>query len=173
MTTAAAGMKNLDLARTIEETKRTVLGSIRKHLPAELHASVEDVAQETYLRYFLAYRGKPALDGDSIHKWLYVAAKNEALRAARKHRRAGFSLLRFLQGFRAEQTEPSEETPSAEKLASGLPLKYREAAMLRLAGLDVAAIAKRLRIAPGTVKSRLSRGRELMQRMAANEREAQ
>jgi RNA polymerase sigma-70 factor (ECF subfamily) len=132
---------------------------------------VEDVAQETYLRYYLAYRNREALDGDSIHRWLYVAAKNESLRAARKHRRAGFSLLRFLQTARPEaESPPPENVPSAQQLAAELPPKYKEATMLRLAGLNVADIARRLRIAPGTVKSRLSRGRQLMQRMAANER---
>lgn len=165
-------MTGLDLTAVIEQTKRTVLGAIRKHLPAELHGSVEDVAQETYLRYYLAYRWKEPLDGDSLHKWLYTAARNEARKAARTQRRAGFSLLRFWQTKTAE-AEPEEETETqTDRLVAGLPEKYREPTVLRLSGLDQAQIARRLRIAPGTVKSRLSRARELMRRMAANEREA-
>lgn len=148
-----------------------MLGAIRRHLPAELHASVEDVAQETYLRYFLAFRSKPPLAGDDLHRWLYTAARNEASRAGRKQRRAGFSLLRFWQAGSREvfAQEDPEETADPQKLAQELPDKYRVPTLLRLSGLSLAEIAKRLNVAQGTVKSRLSRGRDLMRRMAANE----
>ncbi|MCE9599597.1 MAG: RNA polymerase sigma factor [Spirochaetia bacterium] len=170
-------MTEAELAQVIEASKQTVLRAIQSNLPGEQHASVEDVAQETYLRYFLAFRNKQALQGDDLQRWLYVAARNECRRAARKNRREGFALFRFDWTFRksslaipdsaAIESESGEFAESKARVrlhVDRMPEPFREATLLRLKGMKMAEIARSLGISAGTVKSRLARGREWLAR---------
>lgn len=161
-------MTDQDLTRAIESTKHTVLKAVRKHLPADLYAQAEDVAQETYLRYYLAFKTKQPPRGEELHRWLYTAAKNEALRAGRTGRRITMKLMRWFNNQPRESVEEPAPAISPEILVRGLPPEYREPALLRLQGMSLKEIGRTLKLAPGTVKSRLSRGRNLLQRMAAN-----
>lgn len=172
-------MTQVELAQAIEASKQTVLRAIGRHLPGELHANVEDVAQETYLRYFLAFKQTPGLSGDDLQRWLYVAARNECRRAARKGRREGFALFRFDWLFRSQDAGVEEDFKTESRAIESeqknarirshileMPEPFREATQLRLNGMKMADIARSLGVSAGTVKSRLARGREWLARYA-------
>jgi RNA polymerase sigma-70 factor (ECF subfamily) len=121
-------------------------------------ALVDDVAQETLMtleRRIGSFEGRA-----KFRTWLYAVARNEALMALRRR-----------------QMGPVEEAPASstrfssivvgrltiEALIDGLPEPYRETLRLQLfdnCGYD--AIAKRLDIPIGTVRSRLAKARDLL-----------
>lgn len=173
-------MTESDLIRAIESSKRTVLKSIQRHLMPEMASIAEDVAQDTYLRYYLAFQGKPPLGAQDLNRWLYVAARNECRRAVRKWNREGRAFSRFkneLLVLRKDESDkdPFEDTNSEQKewlkeQINLLPSPYRETMILRLAGDKVEAIAKKLNISEGTVKSRISRAKEWLSRFTNTNR---
>ena len=120
-----------------------------------------DAAQEAMISIV---RGLPAFDGRSAFStWVYRITTNACLDELRRRRR--------------RPTEPLPERdhsePGAPDLAEGvadrltvdaalaaLPLEFRTAVVLRdVCRLDYAEIAEVLEIPPGTVRSRIARGR--------------
>lgn len=128
-------------------------------------AAVDDIAQETLVtveRRISSYEGRAKL-----RTWLHTVARNQALMALRRR-----------------QAEPVEDVPgdsarfssvvigrlTIEALVDGLPEPYRETLQLQLqAQLDYEAIAARLGVPVGTVRSRLAKARELL-RVAMEQR---
>jgi RNA polymerase sigma-70 factor (ECF subfamily) len=159
-------MNRNELTHAVEEGKKTVFKAIRNHLPQEMGHHVEDVAQETFLRYYLAFQNKAALSGDDLHRWLYVAARNECLRFARSKRREGFAILRLFYSFNesVEDCYQLEDEIPLKKHIEKMPEPYRTVTSMRAAGSSVREISSQLGISSGTVKSRLSRGREFLAR---------
>lgn len=133
----------------------------------------EDAVQDAYLR---AYRAFGGFQGDAMRPWLLAIVRNAALRVLQKRKSArGLLSLDSAIGLGGAETvlEVASPEPSAEAelIAAGerdrlraalaeLPDVYREIVVFRdLEGLSYAEIAEVLQIAPGTVMSRLSRGR--------------
>ena len=75
-------MTEAELTGAIERSKVTALKSIRRHLPHDLDGLLDDIVQETYLRYYMTFRDSRPLSDDYLHRWIYVAARNESLQAA-------------------------------------------------------------------------------------------
>jgi RNA polymerase sigma-70 factor (ECF subfamily) len=111
-------------------------------------------------------RGLPRFDGRSAFTtWSYRVATNAALDELRRRRR------RPLVGLPEDDgTEPTSqirpvdavvaERVDIDEAIAGLPETLRTAVVLRdLCGLDYAEIAEILEIPPGTVRSRIARGR--------------
>jgi RNA polymerase sigma-70 factor (ECF subfamily) len=121
-------------------------------------ALVDDVTQATLVtveRRIGSYEGRA-----KFRTWLHTVARNEALMAVRRR-----------------QAEPVAEPPGAsarfssvvagrltiEALVDGLPEPYRQTLRLQLFdNLDYDAIAGRLEVPVGTVRSRLAKARELL-----------
>jgi RNA polymerase sigma-70 factor (ECF subfamily) len=169
-------MTEHEFTAIIKATKKVVLSAVEKHLAARFHHAIDDVVQETYLR---AYRGlvKRQFRGESlVSTWLYEIAKNECYRMNRKlmreeekARRASGALVDAGAAYAFE--EPGgRDTRAADleklrKTIARLPVKYRGVLELVSLGHTEKEIASRLDIRSGTVKSRLSRGRELLARV--------
>jgi RNA polymerase sigma-70 factor, ECF subfamily len=119
----------------------------------------EDVVASVFLamvRGLASYRAGQA----PFVAWLYRIASNEINRSIRKRR------IRSFFGLYTEIATPAESTDEAEQLRvalSQLPLHYQTALSLHyLEDLSINEVAAVVGSAPGTVKSRLARGRELL-----------
>jgi RNA polymerase sigma-70 factor (ECF subfamily) len=131
----------------------------------------DDVAQATLVtveRRIGSYEGR-----SKFRTWLFTVARNEALMAVRP---------------RKSDAEPVAEPPAAntrfssiiafrlsmEALVDGLPEPYRETLKLQaFENLDYDAIAARLGVPIGTVRSRLAKARQLLWDAMKEERERQ
>ncbi len=121
-------------------------------------ALIDDIAQETLMtleRRIGSFEGRA-----KFRTWLYAVARNEALMALRRR-----------------QSEPVEVSPgqitrfssmvagrlTIEALIDGLPEPYRETFKLQLfENLSYGAIAARLGVPIGTVRSRLAKSKGLL-----------
>src|SRR6188768_2280971 len=140
-------------------------------------AEVEDVAQEAFIK---AYRALPAFRGDSaFYTWLYRIAINTAKNALVASRRRPVSYDLDLQDgaqVQAHARLADTETPEALALTEeirrtvneaieALPDDLRLAIVLReLEGLSYEDIAKTMECPVGTVRSRIFRAREAIDR---------
>ena len=127
----------------------------------------EDMAQEAFLR---AYRALGRWRGDAAFStWLFALAGNLYRSELRRIPPRAIALDDL-----PEPTEPRSADPPLERddrdravrrSVQALPAKYREAMILfYFHGMDVAAAARSLEVPEGTVKARLSRGRDILRR---------
>lgn len=141
------------------------------------HADAEDLTQTTFVR---AFEALPRFEiRATFFTWLYRIAVNLALSHRRTQRRP---LLRFHDS--REEGRPISEPAAAivdgpeqeaerrelriqlEEALAQIDAEYRAAVILRdVEGLDYAAIAEILEIPPGTVKSRIFRGRMMLREL--------
>lgn len=118
-------------------------------------------------------RGLPKFDGRATFKtWSYRVATNACLDEMRRRNRRPIAVL--------ELPEPSLDGPQmdqqlADRLTldgamTQLPEEFRLPVVLRdVAGLDYAEIAETLDIPPGTVRSRIARGRKQLSGILGNQ----
>lgn len=139
-----------------------------------------DVAQEVFLR---VHRSLPKFRGDSsLSTWIYAITANLSRNAIRSKRnrekvqvlapqeeegtRSGFwdRVVDDRGTLQTRGLESRELNGAIQEALLQLPTDFREAVILRdLEGLDYEEIAKLLKTGLGTVKSRISRGRALLQ----------
>jgi RNA polymerase sigma-70 factor (ECF subfamily) len=141
-----------------------------------------DVCQEVFIT---VYRKLSRFRGDSSLKtWIYRIAVNRAANRCRwwnRLRRRGTISLEehlgregrggLLESLETGETSPEEsllkreERDQLERSLAKLPVKQRVALVLRdIEGLPYEQISVLLEISPGTVKSRIARGREELKR---------
>lgn len=156
-------MNENDFALIVRSTKKVVLSAIEKTLAERFYHAIDDVAQETYIR---AYRGlvKNSFRADSsIETWLYAIARNESLRMNRKLMREEEKALRSARQSGEESDMEAPDTSILHESISALPEKYRPVLQMMAEGLRINEISAKLGIRPGTVKSRASRGKKIIQ----------
>lgn len=125
-----------------------------------------DAAQEALIAIV---RGLPRFDRRSrFATWAYRVATNAALDELRRRRRRPEPVLDGIDNGSAGQggrSEPELAQAVADRIdldaaLAGLPDEFRAPVVLRdVAGFDYAGIAEVLDLAPGTVRSRIARGR--------------
>lgn len=145
-------------------------------------ATAEDLSQEVFLR---VHRGLPGFDGAvRFGTWLHAIAMNVAIsehrrRRALKRNRRTTSIDAPLPGTddlrhepHSREIEPGERAHHNEFAARvrdcvrELPDEFRDAVILRdMQDLSYEEIASILQLPPGTVRSRIHRGRLLLQQM--------
>ena len=119
-------------------------------------AEAENLLQEAYARAFARWSRVGGYDRPEA--WVRRVAINLAAMAERSLRRRARALLRL--GPPPLVPEFSPEAIDLHDALGALPLGQRQVIVLHhLVGLPVEEIARELRLAPGTVKSRLARGR--------------
>ena len=119
----------------------------------------EEVVQEAFARASL--RWSWLRDYNAPEAWVRRVAMNLAADRARKLRRQARAILRL--GPPSAAAEVSVETLALVEALRTLPVRQRQVIVLHhLVGLPVEEVARELRLAPGTVKSRLARGRAAM-----------
>lgn len=139
-------------------------------------ADALDATQEALIA---VVRGLPRFDGRSkFSTWVYRIATNACLDELRRRNRRPLVGLSEHDGTPIEMADDGP-SPVADRVADGLavdealttlPEDFRVAVVLRdICELDYAEIADVLDIAPGTVRSRIARGRgQLVDRLAGN-----
>jgi RNA polymerase sigma-70 factor, ECF subfamily len=128
----------------------------------------QDIVQEAYIR---ALKGFSRFRGKNPRAWLLTIVRNTAYSWIKKRNRVEERLVPFDEEIHAAclEVEPSEpyrerETQLIEEALKRLPTEFRETlALFELEGWSYKAIATRLNIPLGTVMSRLSRARRLLQ----------
>lgn len=128
-------------------------------------ARAEDMAQEAFLR---AYRGLGTWRRQAAFStWLFALATN--LYRSELHRIPARTVSLDSDGELAvparvaERLETEERAQAVRQAVQTLPPKYREALVLfHFHEMDVPAAARSLGVREGTLKARLSRGRELL-----------
>jgi len=160
----------LEFGNIVGETKKTVLAAVQKHLPARFYHSIDDVVQETYMRAFRHLSSGKFRNEAAVSSWLYTIARNESLRMARKLGREEEKMARLQEESMVNEVNDApqylHDMSMLENMLENIPLKYREVMLLRSRGVSEKEIAQQLGIRKGTVKSRFSRGREMLQRVA-------
>jgi len=167
-------MTEREFSEIVAETKAVVLSAIGKTLPSRFYHAVDDVAQETYIRAYRGLAGNTFRGEAALSSWLYKIARNESLRMAKKLIREEEKSRRAANETNHENGVPArpadgghdeEKLAAMERAIDNLPVKYRDVFDLLLRGHTEKEIARTLSIRPGTVKSRISRGKELIARL--------
>jgi RNA polymerase sigma-70 factor, ECF subfamily len=128
----------------------------------------EDIVQDAYVR---ALKGFPRFRGNNPRAWLLTIVRNTAYSWTKKRNRVEERLVPFEEDIHAArlEIEPSEpyrerETQLIDQALKRLPVEFRETLVLfELEGWSYKTIAAKLNIPLGTVMSRLSRARRLLQ----------
>ena len=143
-------------------------------------ATAEDLSQEVFLR---VHKGLPGFDGQvRFAAWLHTISVNVAIseyrrRRAQKRDKRTLSIDAPVRGTddlyltpEGHERDPSDNVHRREFLSRvrecvrELPDEYREAVVLRdMESLSYEEIAEALDLPPGTVRSRIHRGRLLLQ----------
>ena len=170
-----------DEAHLVERAKvdREARGELyRRHYPAIFRfvhrrignrSDADEVVSEVFLAmvknlHQFQYRGVP------FRVWLYRLAVTQVSRWARRNRRQALQQITDMSKQEARNADSSRWAAElVEAALSTLPNRLQAVLSLYyLAGMSVNEVAEVLKCRPGTVKSRLSRGRELMRRRLSN-----
>ncbi|MBP7737603.1 MAG: sigma-70 family RNA polymerase sigma factor [Spirochaetes bacterium] len=161
-------MTDIEFAAIVGRTKKVVLGAVRKHLAVRFSFAIDDVVQETYLRGYRHLAAGRFREESSVESWLYAIARNESIRMNGKLAREEEKAARA-----AEERELSmagaslsDEALAMDLLLERLPEKYKTVMTLKAQGVTEKEIALALGITMGTVKSRFSRGKEMLQKLS-------
>lgn len=143
--------------------------TLARHLTRDPN-DAEDVVQEAYLRALRHFRGYRGVDARA---WVLAIVRNTFHTWLRRERRQE-GVVEFdeeLHSPSGEGTHPGAlldamlDRESLERGLDGLPTEFREVLVLReIEGMSYKQIAAVVGIPPGTVMSRLARGRERLRR---------
>jgi RNA polymerase sigma-70 factor, ECF subfamily len=176
---SAAGLEDRTLARAATNGDRAALETLLDRHADRVHAlcrrvlgDPDDALDATQDALIAIARGIGSFDGRSAFTtWLYRVATNAALDELRRRSRRPMPV--------EELPEPSRPTGSIEDRVGArvdvdaalaqLPDEFRVAVVLRdLCDLDYAEIASVLDVPPGTVRSRIARGRAALADILGN-----
>lgn len=160
-----------DLLPAARDGDRDALGALLRRHERRLHALCRritgddadalDALQDAMVAIV---RGLPRFDGRSkVGTWMHRVATNTCLDELRRRRRRAAEPLPEVEpaadGTPAVDTTATDRAVIDEALAT-LPPEFRAPVVLRdLLGHDYATIAEMLDLPPGTVRSRIARGR--------------
>ena len=158
-------MTENEFRHLFNETKRVVLASIQKYLPAQHCHLIDDIVQETYISIISAYDKVSFPDDRCRNNYFYTVAKNETFKVLKKIKRNDntYDVLKenFIESDEYQQKIDNESEEIREKILQ-LPDKYKDVFLLALKNYSESEIASILKIRRGTVKSRMHRGREMI-----------
>ena len=151
---------------------------LRHHYPqvltlcTRLCRNPTDAADATQEAMIAIVRGLPGFDGRSAFStWVYRVATNACLDELRRRARRPIPAERV--EARPTATADPDGRMDIESALRTLPIEFRAAVVLRdLCGLDYDEIAEVLAIAPGTVRSRIARGRAVLARRLGNQNDS-
>jgi RNA polymerase sigma-70 factor (ECF subfamily) len=134
-------------------------------------ANPDDALDATQEALIAIARGISRFDGRSAFTtWLYRVATNAALDEVRRQRRRPRPVdVPDVASPVSELESEVDERVDIDRALATLPLEFRVAVVLRdLCDLDYAEIARILDVPPGTVRSRIARGRTSLRSAIGN-----
>jgi RNA polymerase sigma-70 factor (ECF subfamily) len=157
---ASAGDRDASRA-LVELYQRRVFALVSRMLAGRGRATIEDVAQDTFLQVFRRIGSFAASGAAKLSTWILTIAARRAIDELRKQRPALLAEIEHTSEARSDDRAIRQELVAAiEAALRDLSPELRAAFVLReYHGLDYAEIARSLSIDLGTVKSRLSRAR--------------
>ncbi|MFN0250501.1 MAG: sigma-70 family RNA polymerase sigma factor [Kofleriaceae bacterium] len=153
----------------VERYQHRVFALISRMLWRQGRATIEDIAQDTFLRVFQSL-GRFDLDGPAkLSTWILTIAARRSIDELRRMRPVPTDDIR---GTSADRTDADVERKqliaAIEAALAELSPELRAAFLLReYHGLEYTEIARSLGIELGTVKSRLARARTLLRERLA------
>jgi RNA polymerase sigma-70 factor (ECF subfamily) len=157
-------MTSTEFSKIISETKSVVLSAIRKNLAERFSDSIDDVVQEVYIRAYKSLSQDKFRKDSSISTWLYTIARNESLRMNEKLIREEKKVEKLKLQTKETYSEV-EDKGTLEKIKDTIgkiPAIYSSVLIKLIEGKSEKKIAEELAIAQGTVKSRISRGKQMI-----------
>ena len=165
-----------ELARSASRGDRRALETLLERHADRIHTicrrvllDPQDALDATQEAMMAVVRGISRFDGRSAFStWLYRVTTNACLDELRRRRRrprpgldeADRPVDRGVAAAAPDPAGPVAARVDVDAALAQLPPEYRAAVVLRdLCGLDYAEIGEVLRIPPGTVRSRIARGR--------------
>lgn len=170
---AAAGDRTA--ARALVETYQVrVFALASRVLAGRGRATVEDVAQDTFLQVFRRLASFTPGGVAKLSTWILTIAARRAIDELRRQRPTLVADLEHTSDARGDERAVRKELVAAiEAALRTLSPELRAAFVLReYHGLDYAEIARALSIDLGTVKSRLSRARAALRERLAEVHDA-
>jgi RNA polymerase sigma-70 factor, ECF subfamily len=145
----------------VEAYQRRVFALVSRMLAGRGRATIEDVAQDTFLQVFRRIGSFASSGAAKLSTWILTIAARRAIDELRKQRPALLAEIEHTSEARSDDRAIRQELVAAiEAALRDLSPELRAAFVLReYHGLDYAEIARSLSIDLGTVKSRLSRAR--------------
>jgi RNA polymerase sigma-70 factor (ECF subfamily) len=135
----------------------------------------QDIVQEAYVRAMKGFKG---FRGGNARSWLLAIVRNVAYSWLKKHAKQPYMVPfdpAIHDGTMGEQPSESaheERVRQLDEVLNRLPIEMREILLLReLEGWSYKQLASTLKVASGTVMSRLSRARQRLQRELAEFRQ--
>ena len=170
-TLAAARRGDREACDRLLRTHQPMIWAICRRIVGDDHGAA-DAAQEAMIS---VVRNVGRFDGRSqVRTWIYRIATNAALDEVRRSTRrpgvAGDEVLTARAGTTADGVSGVDDRLLVEEALAHLPADFRAAVVLRdLVDLDYGEIGDILGIPPGTVRSRIARGRRaLAEHLAAS-----
>ena len=145
--------------------QRPLLSLIRSRLSTNEQADIEDVTQDTLLQAWLSLtRGTPS----NFQAWLYQLARNRCTdwlrsRAKTKNVRDALTVRQLVDRRGSKSLDMNERIDEIADVIENIPLQERKALTdFYFQGFSIAEIAARQKTPPGTIKRRLSYGRDMV-----------
>lgn len=160
-------MTDKEFESIIHETKPAVLSAIRRYLSNHLSDHVDDIAQTTYLKAYVKLKKVSPTEIKSLTNYLYTIAKNESLKWNIKEQKLINTYKLIESEFTPEEKE--EKDVNVHDLIKTLPQPYEEVWDLFCKGLKLKQISEHLNLTLNTVKTRLFRGKKLIQKQWGGE----
>lgn len=164
----AIAMDHKEFATIVNRTKAIVLKAVQKHLAAQFYEAIDDVVQETYIRAYKSLVAGKFKSESTLETWLYRIAANESKRMNQKLFRELKKVSRIAVAM-DDSMEVVFDGIEIKKMIEKLPLIYKDVLQLKAQGECEENIAKRLNLPRGTVKSRLSRGKQILYKLLQEE----
>ena len=164
-------MNEKEFTDIVNSTKKIVLSAVEKNLAERFSFAIDDVVQETYIRAYRSLVNNKFRGESALSTWLYTIARNESYRMNAKLEKEERKIEKL-----KNEGVPKEEkdTGIVEKyfeLIKKIPSKYSEILLHYYNGFSEKEIATKLQISKGTVKSRNSRGKEMIKKLSGEPNE--
>lgn len=145
--------------------QRPLLSLIRSRLGTNEQADIEDVTQDTLLQVWLSLtRNTPS----NFQAWLYQLARNRCTdwlrsRAKTKNVRDALTVRQLVDRRGSKSLDMNERIDEIADVIENIPQQERSALTeFYFQGFSIAEIAARQKTPPGTIKRRLSYGRDMV-----------